>query len=51
MKLNDALVKVDNGLEALLRKIEKQGYDLNPDMDLKVETVDGKSKHLITFRG
>lgn len=51
MKLNDALVKVDNGLEALLRKIEKQGTDLNADMDFKVETVEGKSKRCNLYRG
>lgn len=39
MKLNDALGKVDSGLEALLRKIEKQGTDLNPDMELKIESL------------
>lgn len=42
MKLNDALGKVDVGLEALLRKIEKQGKDLNADIELKIETADGK---------
>lgn len=42
MKLNDALGKVDVGLEALLRKIEKQGKDLNPETELKIETADGK---------
>jgi len=30
------------GLEALLRKIEKQGKDLNPETELKIETADGK---------
>lgn len=42
MKLNDALGKVDIGLEALLRKIEKQGKDLNPETEMKIETADGK---------
>ena len=42
MKLNDALGKVDVGLEALLWKIEKQAKDLNAEVELKIETADGK---------
>jgi|JI9StandDraft_1071089.scaffolds.fasta_scaffold161264_2 hypothetical protein len=41
MKLNDALGKVDGGLETLLKKIEKQGTDLNPEIDLRIETLNG----------
>jgi hypothetical protein len=42
MKLNDALGKVDMGLEATLRKVEKQAFDLNPDIELKVENENGE---------
>ena len=37
MKLNDALVKVDTGVEATIRKVEKQIKDLDAEADLKID--------------
>lgn len=44
MKLNDALVKVDQNLEAVIRKVQKQGFDLDPKFECKVFHPDGDSK-------
>lgn len=37
MKLNDALIKVDSGVEATIRKVEKQIMDLDADAELKID--------------
>ena len=46
MKLNDALARVDANLEAVTRKIEKQGLELDPSFEFQALTRDGNSKPL-----
>ena len=40
VKLNDALVKVDHHLEAVIKKIQKQSGEISDDLKLKIETSD-----------
>lgn len=44
VKLNDALVKVDNHLETIIRKIQKQSEEISQDLKLKIETSDSTSE-------
>lgn len=43
MEMNESLQKLDQQLDAAVKKIEKQSKDLGVD-ELKIETSEGKSK-------
>jgi len=52
MALNDALVKVDAYLEGVLKKVERQIFELDPNHVIKIETTQGKMnvlKYIQTF--
>ena len=46
MALNDALVKVDGYLEGVLKKVERQIFELDPNQVIKIETSQGKSSDI-----
>ena len=50
MKLNDALAKVDTNLEGVIRKIEKQGLELDSSFEFQAVTRDGNSNRLTLSR-
>ena len=44
MEMNESLHKLDQTLDAAVKKIEKQAKDLDVG-ELKIEASEGKSKH------